>query len=48
MKKYKCTVCGYIYDPGQNNDIDFDGLPDDWDCPDCGISKDQFELMKNN
>jgi rubredoxin/flavin reductase (DIM6/NTAB) family NADH-FMN oxidoreductase RutF len=50
MRKYRCTVCGYIYDP-QAGDPDggikpgtaFEDIPDDWACPVCGVSKDQFE-----
>ncbi len=36
--KYVCSVCGYEYD-----NVPFDQLPDDWTCPVCGVSKDQFE-----
>jgi rubredoxin len=50
MKKYRCIMCGYIYDPAEgdpSNDIApataFEDLPDDWVCPDCGADKDQFE-----
>ena len=50
MAKYKCTVCGYIYDPelgdpdgGIKPGTPFEKLPDDWVCPVCGASKDQFE-----
>ena len=43
MKKYRCIVCGYIYDPAQNNNVSFDDLPSDWVCPECGVGKDQFE-----
>jgi rubredoxin len=50
MDKYVCTVCGYIYDPEQGdpeNNIDpgtkFEDLPDDWVCPICGASKEDFE-----
>ena len=53
MKKYKCTVCGYIYDPAAgdpDNGVDagtaFDNLPDDWTCPDCGVEKDMFEPLE--
>ncbi|HNV23493.1 MAG TPA: rubredoxin [Candidatus Omnitrophota bacterium] len=50
MKKYRCTVCGYIYDPAVG-DVDngipagtsFDALPDNWVCPDCGVGKNDFE-----
>ena len=50
MKKYKCKICGYIYDPKNGDessgiapDTAFDDLPDDWVCPVCGATKDQFE-----
>ena len=50
MKKYKCNVCGYIYDPekgdSENNippGTPFEKLPDDWVCPLCGAPKDMFE-----
>jgi len=50
MKKYKCTICGYIYDPTEG-DTDsgiapgtpFDDVPDDWVCPVCGVNKADFE-----
>jgi rubredoxin len=50
MDKWKCTVCGYVYDPAEgdpDSDIQpntaFENLPDDWVCPVCGATKDQFE-----
>ena len=53
MDRYRCTVCGYIYDPVQGDpesDIEpgtsFDDLPDDWVCPLCGASKDEFERVE--
>jgi len=52
MDKYRCTVCGYIYDPevgDPDSDIEpgtsFDNLPDDWVCPLCGVAKDEFEKV---
>ena len=45
MKKYVCKVCGYVYDPANNNNVAFEDLPDDWTCPMCGVGKDQFEEM---
>lgn len=45
MAKYKCTVCGYIYDPAENNNVAFEDLPDDWVCPVCGVGKDKFEKI---
>ena len=50
MQKYRCTVCGYIYDPevgdpdsGVVPGTPFEELPEDWVCPICGAAKDQFE-----
>lgn len=34
MKKYECTVCGYIYEG--------DELPEDFECPLCGVDAGQF------
>lgn len=51
MKKYKCSVCGYVYDPSKgdpDNGIPpgtaFENLPDTWNCPICGATKDMFEV----
>ncbi len=52
MEKYRCIVCGYIYDPAVG-DVDhgfpagtaFQALPADWTCPECGVGKDQFEKI---
>ena len=53
MAKYQCTVCGYIYDPelgdpdgGIKPGTPFEDIPDDWVCPVCGASKDQFEKVE--
>lgn len=43
MKKYLCSVCGYIYNPDENNDIEFEKLESDWVCPICQASKEEFE-----
>ena len=49
MKKYVCDVCGYIYDPATGDPeggvapgTDFDDIPENWVCPVCGATKDQF------
>lgn len=48
--KYKCLMCGYIYDPevgdpdnGIEAGTEFADISDDWVCPDCGVGKDEFE-----
>jgi rubredoxin len=50
MTSYVCLVCGYVYDPAKGDPANgvkagtpFEAIPDDWVCPDCGASKDQFE-----
>jgi rubredoxin len=50
MDKYVCSVCGYVYDPEQgdpDNGVDpgtkWEDVPNDWECPVCGASKDDFE-----
>ncbi len=42
--KYRCTVCGYIYDDSKEK-IKFVDLPDDWTCPLCGVPKNMFEKI---
>jgi flavin reductase (DIM6/NTAB) family NADH-FMN oxidoreductase RutF/rubredoxin len=48
-KKYRCTVCGHIYDPAEGDPdsgiapgTPFEELPDDWRCPVCGVEKEDF------
>jgi rubredoxin len=52
MKKYVCDLCGYIYDPAEGdpeNGIEagtlFESIPDNWLCPLCGASKNEFSPM---
>ena len=42
MKKYRCTICGYIYDD-EKEKVKFADLPEDWTCPLCGAPKSMFE-----
>ena len=39
--KYRCTICGYIYDDDKEK-VPFDQLPDTWKCPLCGARKSDF------
>jgi flavin reductase (DIM6/NTAB) family NADH-FMN oxidoreductase RutF/rubredoxin len=51
--KYKCNVCGYIYDP-EKGDPDggimsrtpFEKIPENWACPVCGATKDMFTKIE--
>jgi len=54
MKKYKCLMCGYVYDPAigdPENGVEpgtaFEDLPDGWVCPDCGAGKGEFEPIED-
>jgi rubredoxin len=53
MKKYECSVCGYVYDPvlgdpdaGIAPGTAFEDIPEGWVCPVCGVGKDQFEVQE--
>lgn len=53
MEKWECSICGYIYDPAIGDpdgnippNTPFEKLLDDWVCPVCGASKDQFEKIR--
>jgi len=48
--KYKCKICGYVYDPkagdpetGVSAGNPFSDVSDDWKCPICKASKNEFE-----
>ena len=52
MKKWQCTICGYVYDPEKGDPENgikagtaFEDLPDSWVCPECGVGKDMFESL---
>ena len=42
MQKYECLVCMYVYDPAEHDNVAFEDLPEDWTCPLCRDSKEQF------
>ncbi len=53
FQKYECVICGFIYDEAEG--LPDDGIPpgtkwadvpEDWECPDCGISKSDFDLYE--
>ena len=52
MKKWRCVVCNYVYDPADGDPESgvppgtaFENIPDDWVCPLCGAGKDEFEAV---
>ena len=55
MAQWECIVCGLIYD--EKDGWPEDGIapgtkwadvPDDWTCPDCGVGKEDFELIEGD
>lgn len=53
MRKWQCMVCGFIYDEEQGLPEDgippgtrWDEIPDDWMCPECGVGKEDFEMVE--
>ena len=51
-QKWICRICGHVYDPKEGDPdsgiapgTPFSEIPDDWVSPDCGVTKDDFELL---
>lgn len=51
MKKYVCTICGYVYDEATGDSdlgiapgTKWEDLPEDFECPVCSVGKDSFEV----
>lgn len=52
-RRYLCRVCGFVYDEAEGDPdgglppgTRYEDIPDDWECPDCGVSKADFELLE--
>ena len=53
MKKYRCVVCEWIYDPAVGDPdggiapgTPFEEIPDNWACPVCGVGKSNSEEVE--
>lgn len=53
MKTWICVVCGLIYDEAKGWPDEgipagtaWAEVPDDWLCPDCGVSKGDFDMQE--
>ncbi|MBF7681983.1 rubredoxin [Acinetobacter sp. B5B] len=53
MKKYQCIVCDFIYneaegwpEEGIQAGTAWEDVPEDWTCPDCGMTKSSFEMIE--
>jgi len=52
MKTYQCAVCGFIYEEaagmpeeGISPGTRWEDIPADWQCPECGVAKADFEMI---
>jgi rubredoxin len=53
MKTYVCIVCGFVYDEAAGRPEDdiapgtaWADVPERWACPDCGVTKADFEMVE--
>ena len=53
MKVWECLVCGWFYDEAKGWPEDgiapgtrWEDVPDDWLCPECGVGKQDFEMVE--
>ena len=53
MKKWQCIVCGWIYDEAEGYEEEdiapgtaWEDVPEDFVCPECGVSKEDFERIR--
>ncbi len=52
MNTYLCIVCGFVYDEATGRPEDgiaagtpWAQVPASWECPECGVSKEDFEMV---
>jgi rubredoxin len=52
-RQWICLVCDYVYDEavgipeeGIAPGTPLEDIPDTWACPDCGVTKADFELLQ--
>ena len=52
---YICELCGYVYKSESGDEengvmpgTDFEDIGDDWTCPLCGASKEDFEPIETD
>jgi len=53
MRQWQCTVCGFIYDEAKGlpeegiaPGTSWDDIADDWECPECGVGKEDFDMVQ--
>jgi rubredoxin len=53
FRTFMCVVCGFIYNEAEGWPADgiapgtrWEDVPDTWTCPDCGVTKSDFEMVE--
>lgn len=53
MRKFQCNICGFIYDEsvgdpehGITPGTRWEDIPATWECPECGVAKEDFEMVE--
>lgn len=53
FRTFMCVVCGFLYNEAEGWPQDgiapgtrWDDVPDTWTCPDCGVTKSDFEMVE--
>ncbi len=53
MRKWQCMTCNFIYDEAEGREDDgipagtqWEDVPDDWICPECGTLKSDFDVAE--
>ena len=48
-----CVICGFVYDEAKGYPDEgiapgtkWDDVPENWQCPECGATKEDFDMMK--
>ena len=54
LKTWICLICGHIYDEAQGDPAHgvapgtrWADVPEDYQCPDCGAAKFEFEMVES-
>jgi len=49
---WQCRICGFIYDESEGLPDEgiapgtrWEDVPEDWECPECGVGKDEFDMV---
>ena len=53
FRTFMCVVCGFLYNEGEGWPDDgiapgtrWEDVPETWTCPDCGVTKSDFEMIE--